>query len=100
MADSSQVRLLAPLALVAFALACVVVIGVSVAGPDSPPGASSPTAQRRPARKPRRVYVVKRGDLLSTIAEKTGVSMRRLRDLNPSLDPQVLVPGQRVKLGR
>jgi LysM repeat protein len=43
-------------------------------------------------------YVVKRGDALSLIAEKTGVEEDRLEDLNPDIDPLGLVPGQRIKL--
>jgi len=32
------------------------------------------------------------------IAEKTGVPVERLQELNPELDPQNLIVGQRVKL--
>ena len=46
----------------------------------------------------RRVYRVKLNDTLGLIAEKTGVPVERLQELNPELDPQNLVVGQRVKL--
>jgi LysM repeat protein len=41
---------------------------------------------------------VKAGDSLLAIAEKTGVPTDQLQRLNPDVDPQVLVPGQRLKL--
>ena len=100
MAERSPARLVAPVALVAFLIAAVLVIGASDGGQpgDSGRQASTPsTAAHRP-RRPRRVYVVRQGDILSSIAEKTGVSVERLEELNPQLDPQVLRPGQRLKL--
>ena len=46
----------------------------------------------------RRFYLVKLNDTLGLISEKTGVSVERLQELNPELDPQNLIVGQRVKL--
>jgi LysM repeat protein len=46
----------------------------------------------------RRFYVVRAGDTLVVIAERTGVPIEDLLSLNPSIDPQGLVTGQRVKL--
>jgi len=43
-------------------------------------------------------YVVKRGDALAAISMKTGISVERLMELNPSIDPLALVPGSRVRL--
>lgn len=61
-----------------------------------PPG----TPARRKRRAPRgRTYVVKRGDVLSTIAEKTGVPLYRLLQLNPRAR-KTIFPGQRIKLRR
>jgi LysM repeat protein len=42
--------------------------------------------------------VVKTGDTLGSIAERTGVDVETLQELNPDLDPQALVSGQRIKL--
>jgi LysM repeat protein len=44
------------------------------------------------------VYVVESGDTLGGIAEKTGVPVERLEELNPGLDQFQLVAGQRIKL--
>ena len=38
------------------------------------------------------------GDTPSGIAEKHGISLDTLMELNPNLDAQTLAPGQRVKL--
>jgi LysM repeat protein len=46
----------------------------------------------------RRFYVVQGGDTLGTIAQATGVPIDELLTLNPSVDPQGLVSGQRIKL--
>ena len=43
-------------------------------------------------------YTVKAGDTLGGIAAKTGVSLSRIQELNPDLDPQALVSGQKIKL--
>ena len=50
---------------------------------------------RRPVRAS---YTVKLGDTLGLISEKTGVPVERLQELNPDLDPQELVVGQKIKL--
>ena len=52
----------------------------------------------RPRRRTRARYTIKAGDTLGGIAEKTGVSVERIEALNPELDPQALVAGQRIKL--
>ena len=43
-------------------------------------------------------HVVKRGDVLARIAEKTGVPVEELIKSNPQVDPLALVPGQRIRL--
>ena len=56
-------------------------------------------AQNQAERGERRVYVVKPGDCcLSQIAERTGVDVNTLVELNPNLDPQAIHSGDRVKL--
>ncbi len=77
------------LAVVAVIVLVVFVIAVRVLTLEAP----APPAQ---SSKP--YYVVKRGDVLSGISQKTGVNLDLLRELNPNLDPLGLVPGQRVRL--
>jgi LysM repeat protein len=101
----SPARFVAPLALVAVAVAVVVVVGSSSTDGDGNKanGSDSTTAGRTERtdttpRRPRPNYTVKTGDTLGAIAEKTGVSVEQLQELNPELDPQALVSGQKIKL--
>jgi LysM repeat protein len=43
-------------------------------------------------------YVVKEGDTLAQIAADTGLELDELVELNPQLDPQALIAGERVRL--
>lgn len=56
----------------------------------------TPSAPRAKTNAP--FYVVKRGDALASISEKTGIAVERLMELNPSVDPLALVPGDRIRL--
>jgi LysM repeat protein len=109
MARRNPARFLAPIALVAFAfvLYSVVQDAGAPAGGNSgaPAGATaSPTATSKAVKKKKsssrkaKTYTVKSGDTPSGIAEKTGVSLETLQQLNPELDPATLAPGQRIKL--
>lgn len=95
-------RFLAPLALIA-AFAAVVIVVQSASTGSSGSAQTTTTVRRaddRPARRRarRRVYVVKAGDNLSLIAERTGVPLATLEQLNPDLDAQALRVGQRLRL--
>ena len=103
----SPLRMLAPLALGAFAVVFLIVV-VSSLGGDSSSKRETPMSEGRsgqqretsgaPATSQRKTYVVKSGDTLSKIAARTGVEIERLLTLNPTVDPQGLVTGQRIKL--
>ena len=62
----------------------------------STPAERSRARRRRKARPTR--YVVKQGDSASAIAEKTGVPLHRLFQLNPRIEKGTITPGQRIKL--
>jgi LysM repeat protein len=100
-------RLFAPLALLVCTGALVgVVFSSNVVNGDEGGGertsgqTSTGAAEKkeRPRRPTRAVYRIKAGDTLGAIAVKTGVPVERLLALNPELDPQALVAGQRIKL--
>jgi LysM repeat protein len=102
--NSTIARLLAVAALV---VAVVVVVSVvnSETGDDSPvvekKSKSGKTGNQgnNPEPEPtKKVYVVQEGDSLVAIARKNGVSVARIERLNPNLDPQALIPGQKLKL--
>jgi LysM repeat protein len=102
MVHRNPARLFAPLALGLALVGVVVIIAASRPSPsDSPSPASGTTATTQrttPDRPRRRVYVVKAGDTLTAIADKAGVSLATLQELNPRVDPQALQTGQRLKL--
>ena len=107
----SPARLLAPLALVAFVVALLFVVGgvgqggnddgKSAAGGTDSAGSTAPETKLDPEPKPRRrkaTYTVKAGDTLIQISEDTDVPVETIEELNPELDPQALVTGQKIKL--
>ncbi len=103
---SSPARLLAPVALVIFALAVALIVlgsgGGDSAESDKTTGGerSSTTTTQRAGRRRKRptTYTVKPGDTLGAIGEKTGFDVDILQQLNPALDPQTLTAGQKIKL--
>jgi LysM repeat protein len=109
----SPLRLLAPLALVVFVLALFVVLTSADVGGGGDTRTSQEAQERdlgdrsertttepasREDRLPDETYIVKAGDTLGTIAERVGLTVERLMELNPDLDPQALVSGQKIKL--
>ena len=107
----SSARIFAPVALVVFGIAVLIVLASAGGGDDksSKEGNATKAEQRdlkvkkrrareRERRESRSVYVVRAGDTLGGIAEKTGVSVEKLQELNPNVDPQALTSGQRLKL--
>jgi LysM repeat protein len=109
MAGRSPARFMAPLALVAFALALFIVVSNTTDDGNSPDARdTSQPAQSTAApngggggkkrKKPPRSYTVKSGDTPSGIAEKVNVPLDQIFELNPDLDPQTLTPGTKIKL--
>jgi LysM repeat protein len=43
-------------------------------------------------------YVVQNGDTLTSIAHETGVPVSQILELNPGVDPQILISGEKLKL--
>ena len=102
-------RLLAPLALIAFAvIVAAMVLGSGVVGDDenddsggtsSLPAATERNTTTGPEAKPGpATYTIKANDTLSGIAAEHGTTVDRLLELNPEIDPQGLVAGQKIKL--
>jgi LysM repeat protein len=104
----SPARFLAPIALVAFAVALYSVVhdgrgttGGNSDGTATPTATATSTSKKKTSsstKKKRRTYTVKSGDTLSAIAEKTGVSLQVLNELNPNAD--TLSPGQKLRLSK
>ena len=104
--NRSFARLAAPIALVVVAIAFLLVLASSGTDGDDGDKASDTAdrtsteqaAKRKPAPRRAATYTVKTGDTLGAIAEKTGLDVETLQELNPELDPQALVSGQKIKL--
>lgn len=112
----SAARFLAPLALIAVVFAFVVIVGGSGGTDDGSPTRDGDTAaetstetgersaeegtqtERSEADRGPRFYRVQVGDTLGGIADKTGVPLERIEELNPNVDPQAMTAGQRIKL--
>lgn len=78
---------------------------------DRPPGSSTTATTRTtatsttatsttPASASDRFDKVRPGDTPTSIAQRAGISTERLLELNPSVDPTALKPGQTLKLAR
>jgi LysM repeat protein len=128
MTSHSPTRWLAPIALVASLLAVLLIYTNTVGGGDEPAadttaaqatpaegeaggsggaattgeGADAPaaggTGTTTGAETGPRTYRVRPGDTLGAIAERTGVSVERLTELNPDADAQSLTVGQTLRL--
>jgi len=104
----SPARFIAPLALVAFGVALFLVLSTALKDDPGTSNSGSPTSsqpsgkdgkkKKGKKKKAPKIYVVKTGDTPSGIAEKTDVPLTTILQLNPDLDPQVLTPGQELKL--
>ena len=112
----SPARFLAPLALIAVLVAFLAIVTGSGGGGTSTTGESSTSsaaqtstttkkkasttttkkaAQREDAGK---TYTVQVGDTLGGIADKTGVPLQRIEELNPDVDPHAMTTGQEIRL--
>lgn len=100
----SPARFLAPLALIAAFFAVYTVVKPSSQESSDEPTRTetrtTTTTSGSSSKPTRKSYTVKSGDVLSGIAESTGVALERLLELNPDLDPQTLRAGQKIKLAR
>jgi LysM repeat protein len=93
---------LAPLALVA-AVVAVIVVASSSGGGDEQSARSDQAQTTRSSGgsggvETPEVYVVESGDSLGTIAERFGISVKRIERLNKGVDPNALATGQELKL--
>jgi LysM repeat protein len=110
----SPLRILAPVALIAFGLALLLIISSASGGGggggtsstsvektrDLGAGATKSTRKKSSTRDklPKSVYIVKTDDTLGSISQKVGVSVAKLQELNPNIDQFSLVAGQKIKI--
>lgn len=96
MSSSSPLRFLAPGALLAVLLAVFLVVQSGTSEESVKPVAGATTEQR--PTKGRKTYTVRAGDNLSQIAQRYGLTVDELQELNPDVDPQAIRTGQRLRL--
>jgi LysM repeat protein len=112
----SPARFLGPLALIAVVVAFLAIVsgsgnsGSSAGTGDSvtTPAAQTSTAKKKAAVKAKKksatndtaskTYTVQVGDTLGGIADKTGVPLSRIEELNPDVDPHAMTTGQEIRL--
>ena len=100
--SSASARVLAVTALVIALLIAIIAISSSLGGDDSSDLSTGEhggkaTHKTHPKQVPA-TYEVKSGDTLIAIAHRMGISVRQIEELNPEVDPQILVAGEQLKL--
>jgi LysM repeat protein len=103
--NTAPARVFATIALVGGVIVLILVVSASLGGSDSG-GSKGHARAGKVARKGGggqavkvpSSYVVQNGDTLTSIAHKTGVSVVRIQTLNPKVDPQILISGEKLKL--
>jgi LysM repeat protein len=99
-------RLAAPVAFFVAATVLIILVesglngGGSAATTSTLPAASNPTttAGTTSGPKKKRIYRVRRGDTLESIAAKFNTTVDDLLQLNPNVDPLALSPGQKIRV--
>jgi LysM repeat protein len=99
---SASARVLAVTALVIAFIVAIVAIGGALGGSDSNGSGSgkhgSKHAHKTHHKHVPATYEIEYGDTLISIAHHTGVPVRTIEELNPEIDPQILVAGEELKL--
>jgi LysM repeat protein len=98
-------RLAAPLAFFAAATVLIVLIEAGLHGGEPATSGSTPTLSTpttsgptTTGKKRKKIYRVKRGDTLESIAAKFDTTVDDLLQLNPNVDPLALTPGQKIRV--
>jgi LysM repeat protein len=99
------VRLLAPIAIIAVAVAVYLVVHGTVDNHHTVTQTQNAVTAPKHHHKPKhsskaKYYVVKPGDTLGAIAARTGISLTVLEQLNPNISPNALQTGNRLRLRR
>jgi LysM repeat protein len=97
-------RYAGPAALLGAATIAVVLVRPYLHGAEAQPAPAreaTPVRVRQPrpsAQAPRRLYTVRSGDTLASIAARFGTTVERLLELNTGIEPTTLRVGQTVRL--
>jgi LysM repeat protein len=98
-------RLVAPLAFFGAATIFILLIQAGLNGGSTDTTTASPTVTApsttvgtTTGKKKKRVYTVKSGDTLESIAAKFNTTVDDLLTLNPDVDPLALSPGDKIRV--
>ena len=99
---SAPARVLAVTALVAAFIIAIIAISGALSGGGSD-GSGSGKHSGKQAHKVHHkhvpaTYEIQSGDTLISIAHETGVPVRTIEELNPEVDPQILIAGEVLEL--
>lgn len=114
----SPARFLAPLALIAVLVAFLAIVSgssdsgnpsqstetTSTSSSTKSPTTATKTSAAKAKKKSTKTgssdktYTVQVGDTLGGIADKTGVPLERIEELNPDVDPHTMNAGQEIRL--
>lgn len=97
------VRVFAVMALIAAFVLVVAVVATSNGGSGGGGSGNSQTKSKGPSKRARAAlsrgaWIVHTGDTLGGISQETGIAIDTIIRLNPNLDPQALLEGQRIAL--
>lgn len=97
---STIARILALVALIAAVVVVFMVVSGSTGSDDDSATKNNKASKQNQANKKKtpKTYEVQPDDTLTGIAAENGVSVERIQELNPELDPQALQAGQNLKL--
>lgn len=99
--SSATARIVAVTALAVGALVVIVAVGAALSdGGSSSSGHGHSSKAHKPVERKQvpATYEVQSGDTLVSIAHHTGVPLRTIEELNPQVDPQILIAGETLKL--
>jgi LysM repeat protein len=99
--SSAIARAVAVTALVIAAIVVIVAVGAALSDSGSSSGDRGHRSKVHKTAEKKQVpatYEVQSGDTLVSIAHHTGVPLRTIEELNPRVDPQILIAGETLKL--
>ena len=83
----------------------IVLVATTLGGGGGGGGSSTPGSEHKsrsssghPSAQTPKAYVVQNGDTLTSIAHATGVPVATILKLNPGVDPQILISGEKLRL--
>ncbi len=100
--SSAPARALAVVALIGGFIVFFVVLSAAMDAGDSDENGGTSSREKIERQEKRRAapatYTVENGDTLTAIARETGVPVATILRLNPDVDPQILISGEKLKL--